>query len=145
MHVMGEVDALTKEHTDMDLASFNDDTIYKDLTAQAIDSKLMAITKIQLFVDSVPQSMEDKTLLDRITARNFMDFSHESTMLELQTGASGFPWEQVMGWQIDRCVLLCLKGKMLAGNKEYGVHRLWNVDTDGSFAPQGRGYDWCDG
>jgi hypothetical protein len=92
---MEEVDALSKMHASHDISTFNNDAEYKKLTAEAIDAKAFALKKIQFFVDSIEAAREDKRLLPRILARPFMDFAHPSTILELQTDASGFPWEQV--------------------------------------------------
>ena len=94
-HVMDEVDTVNENHAQRGLAEFNDDKVYKEMTAEAIDSKALAIKKMAFFVDSFGEAREDKTLLARIKARPFLDFAHESTMLELQTGSNGFPWEQV--------------------------------------------------
>lgn len=92
---MEEVDDLAKKHANHDIGTFNNDAEYKKLTAEAIDAKAFALKKIQFFVDSIEASREDKKLLPRIMARPFLDFAHPSTILELQTDAGGFPWEQV--------------------------------------------------
>lgn len=92
---MEEVDALSRKHASHEIKTFNDDAEYKKLTAEAIDAKSFALKKIRFFVDSMVAGLEDRTLLQRITDRPFMDFAHASTELELKTGSSGFPWAQV--------------------------------------------------
>ena len=94
-HVKDEVDALHKKHAAKEIEVFNKDEEYRKMSAEAFDSKDLAIKKIEFFIDSLEAAREDKTLLERIKNREFMAFALESTTLELQTGSGGFPWEQV--------------------------------------------------
>jgi hypothetical protein len=89
-----EFDSLVASHRSAGNEEFNDDKTYQRFTNEAIETKGMVLKKIQVYCQMITKGND--CLLERIMETPVMDFSRESTVMELITGISGFPWAQVM-------------------------------------------------
>ena len=93
-HVKNEVKFMFDEHSEINHIEFNNDEKYKKYTAEAIDSKIPALKKLEFWIKSIPD--KDEELLERIRERPFKDFAHDFTIQELKCpGLVGFPWKQL--------------------------------------------------
>ena len=93
-HVKNEVKVMFDEHSEINHIEFNNDEKYKKYTAEAIDSKIPALKKLEFWIKSIPD--KDEELLERIRERPFKDFAHDFTIQELKCpGLVGFPWKQL--------------------------------------------------
>ena len=73
------------------------DDKYKELTKDAIESKALAMKKINYYVsERTSKRSADASLLERISSTRFQQFSSESIVLELETGVFDFPWRDVV-------------------------------------------------
>jgi hypothetical protein len=93
--VLEDFKALEKRHEGTPAEQFNNDALYKDLTAEAIESKTLALNKAQVCAG---QANRREGSLARLLARPLADFATRAVELELATGlaSSVFPWEQLL-------------------------------------------------
>ncbi len=91
--IVGEFDALTREHGQILADAYNDDTEYKRRMNEAIDGKAHALKKMGIYLESLADAMGDA---DTIFRAPLTDFASKAAILRLQTGITQFPWEAVV-------------------------------------------------
>jgi hypothetical protein len=89
-----EFDIMIKRHQGISYEQYFVDTVYKKIATEAIETKSMAVLKIEIYVESV-QTHCDDAVLERILARPFAEFARQTVVLELRTGIRNFPWTEV--------------------------------------------------
>ena len=95
--VLADFAELTRRHNDIPVAKFNEDTLYKQLTSEAIEAKSLAIHKIRICAGQVKKGAADDTLA-RVMGRPLQDFATRAVELEEETGLSSasFPWKEIL-------------------------------------------------
>jgi hypothetical protein len=91
--IVGDLDALTKEHEQILADAYNDDTEYKRRMNEAIDGKAHALQKMGVYLESLAAAMGD---VETIFRAPLTDFASKAAVLRLQTGITQFPWEAVV-------------------------------------------------
>jgi hypothetical protein len=92
--VLEDFKALEEHHKGIPSERFNDDSVYKGLTAEAIDSKTLALNKARACAGLANRL----DALARFLARPLADFATRAIELEEATGleSSVFPWEELL-------------------------------------------------
>jgi hypothetical protein len=91
--VLEDFMALEEQHKGTPAEHFNDDAVYKRLTAEAIEGKTMALKKARVCAGQANR----RDALARYLARPLADFATRGIELEAATGlaSSVFPWEEL--------------------------------------------------
>jgi hypothetical protein len=92
--IYDEFDHMMNTHESVVYEQFYVDAVYKKLATEAIETKSMAMLKIEIYVESVKTDCDD-AVLERILARPFAEFARQTVVLELRTGIRNFPWKDV--------------------------------------------------
>ena len=94
--VKRSLEDLELKYNDICAEDFNNDTLYKTLTTEAIEAKSLALIKVRIFAHQLNKGSRMETL-DAITQMPLGDFASRAVLLELETGIVDFPWKEVVG------------------------------------------------
>ena len=92
--VLEDFKALEEHHRGTPAEQFNDDAVYKRLTADGIETKTLALNKARVCAGQAKR----RDALARFLARPLADFATRAVELEEATGlaSSVFPWEELL-------------------------------------------------
>jgi hypothetical protein len=92
--VLEDFKALEQHHKDTPAEQFNNDAVYKNLTAKGIETKTMALNKARVCAGQASRRDD----LARFLARPLADFATRAVELEVKTGLANsvFPWEELL-------------------------------------------------
>jgi hypothetical protein len=92
--VLEDFKALEVHHKGTPAEQFNDDAVYKRLTAEGIENKTLALNKARVCAGQANK----RDALARFLARPLADFATRAVELEVATGlaSSVFPWEELL-------------------------------------------------
>ena len=95
--IQEELKSLDMKYRNIPADSFNIDSEYKALTAEAIEVKSLAFKKIRVFAD-LSKRGATAAVLDAVRARPIQGFvsSARAIELEIETGLSHFPWSDLV-------------------------------------------------
>jgi hypothetical protein len=86
---------LVEQHECQPTSEFNKDDVYKCLMSEAIDGKAYALLKMDIYIESLEDSFDERAL-SRIFDSPIKSFGSPAIVLELRTDIVGFPWKKIV-------------------------------------------------
>ncbi len=90
-----DFDKLVEQHESKETSEFNKDDVYKCLMSEAIDGKAYALLKMNIYIESLEDSFDERALA-KIFDFPIKGFESPAAVLELRTDIVGFPWKEIV-------------------------------------------------
>jgi Ran GTPase-activating protein (RanGAP) involved in mRNA processing and transport len=99
---------LVCRHEGVDATAFNNDELYKAMTAEAVDAGALALRKMDVFAEvlaaaggqghggGATQGGRSSDELERVLDAPLAAFANAAAVLQLRAGLPGFPWREVV-------------------------------------------------